>query len=76
MLTATATHAQQRANAQHYDESCDFMGMCTGDDFDEQVETELVWMGFVRNDDGMLELVGEYIYDGAGLDSGMGWLCC
>ena len=69
----TLTHAQQRKNAQHYERSCDFMCMFEADSFDEEVETDVAWMGFVRDDStGMLELAAEFVYD-EGEDSGAGW---
>ena len=59
-------------HVQHYDESCDFLGMFSADEFDEEVETDERWMGFVRNEQGLLELAAEYVYD-EGEDSGTGW---
>lgn len=68
----TLTHAEQRKNAQHYDESCDFLGMFEADSFDEEVETDVCWQGFVRDEAGMLQLTAEFVYD-EGEDSGYGW---
>lgn len=69
-------HSVDRANAAHYDESVDFFEQFDSSTFDEQVETDLCWMGFVRNDQtGQLELAAEYIYDIAGdiAGAGRGW---
>lgn len=66
-------HFEQRKNAKHYEQSCDFLGMFDADSFDEEVETDAVWMGLVREEDGMLHVYAEYVYDGEGLDSGTGW---
>ena len=60
-------------HVQHYDESCDFLCLFSADEFDEEVETDERWMGFVRNEQGLLELAAEYVYDGEGEDSGTGW---
>ena len=73
MFNATATHAQQRATAQHYDESCEFMGLFEAGSFDEEVETNARWMGFVRDADGMLQLTAEYVYDDDAHEAGVGW---
>lgn len=69
----TLTHATQRANAQHYDESCEFFGLFEADSFDEEVETDVCWMGFVRDENNMLQLHAEYVYDDAQREAGRGW---
>ena len=66
-------HSNARANALHYAQSVDFMGMFEAGTFEEEVETDCVWMGFNRGDDGLLELQAEFVYDAVGLDSGKGW---
>lgn len=66
------THAQMRSEAQYYEDSVEFMESFDGDSFDEEVNTDVCWMGFVRNEAGRLELVAEYVY-GADGESGMGW---
>lgn len=67
------THAQLRAHAEHYAESCEFMGLFDARTFDEEVNTDVCWMGFVRDEQGELQLHAEFIYDAAGSDSGKGW---
>lgn len=69
----TRTHGAQRETAQHYDESCEFMGLFEAASFDEEVETDVCWMGFVRDENGMLQLTAEYVFDAGQYDSGTGW---
>ena len=63
--------------AEHYEESCDFFGLCGQDEFDEEVETDGRWQGLVRDEQGVLQVFGEFVYDrdddGVLLDSGWGW---
>ena len=68
-------HKQQRANATHYTRSVDFFELFDISTFDEEVTTDVCWMGFVRDEDGMLQLAAEYIYDEDG-DAGWAWDCC
>lgn len=65
-------HFEQRKHAKHYAESCDFMGMFEADSFDEEVETDVMWLGLVRDENGVLQVYAEFVYD-EGLDSGKGW---
>lgn len=69
----TRTHVAKRAAATHYDESCEFMGLFDADSFDEEVETDACWMGFNRDEHGMLQLCAEYVYDDATCEAGNGW---
>lgn len=72
MYNTTLTHAQLRSSATYYARSCDFMCLFDADSFDEEVETDLYWQGFIRDESGMLQLVAEYIYSADG-DSGHAW---
>lgn len=65
-------HFTMRKSAKHYERSCDFMGMFDGDSFDEEVETDAMWLGLVREEDGLLHVYAEFVYD-EGKDSGYGW---
>jgi hypothetical protein len=49
------------------------MEMFEAGTFEEEVETDCVWMGFNRGDDGLLKLEAEFVYDAVGVDSGKGW---
>ena len=64
-----------RAGAQHYNESCEFYGLFEAGSFDEEVQTDRGWMGFNRDEHGMLQLEAEYTYDEVdeGDESGWGW---
>jgi hypothetical protein len=66
---------QARAKAQHYDESCDFLGMFEADSFDEEVVHAGGCLGLNRDDDGILQVYMEYVYDAVdtGDESGTGW---
>jgi hypothetical protein len=70
--TFNAQQQAARKQAQHYSESCEFMGMMGADDFDEEVEDGTQWLGLVRDENGMLQVHAQYVYD-EGKDSGMGW---
>jgi hypothetical protein len=73
MQTLQQQQQQARSNAQHYDESCEYMGMMEAGSFDEEVVEEGVrWQGLCRDDNGMLQVYAEYTWD-AGADSGTGW---
>jgi hypothetical protein len=62
---------------EHYERCWDFFGMFEAGDFDEETDDGVRWQGFRRNDDGKMELCGEFVYDrdanGAQLNSGKGW---
>jgi hypothetical protein len=61
-----------------YDESCEFFGLMDAAEFDEEVDNGERWQGLWRNDEGLLEVGAEYVYDvvdGEAQDSGKGyWL--
>ena len=69
----TAQQATARSKAQHYDESCEFMGMFEAGSFDEEVEDSTRWLGLTRDDTGILQVYAEFVYDDADKDSGIGW---
>lgn len=62
---------------EHYKNCWDFFGYFAQGDFNEETDDGVRWQGFRRNNEGKMELVGEFVYDrdadGERLDSGMGW---
>ena len=70
-----AAQKAARATAEHYDESCEFLGMMEADSFDEEVVHSRGWMGLNRDDSGLLQVYAEYVYDevDTGDESGTGW---
>ena len=73
--TLLAMQKKARAKAEHYDESCEFLGMMEADSFDEEVLHSRGWLGLNRDDDGLLQVYAEYVYDevDTGSESGKGW---
>jgi hypothetical protein len=71
-----AAQRAARANARHYDESCDFYGMMEAGTFDEEVQHADGWLGLIRDESGMLQVYAEYVndaVDATGNESGTGW---
>jgi hypothetical protein len=66
------THSNRRMDAQYYEESACFLELFEAGHFDEEVDTDIVWMGFIRNESGELELHAEFMYAANG-ESGWGW---
>jgi hypothetical protein len=68
--------AAQRKQAQRYSE-LDFNCLFDSSSFDEEVETDERWLGLVRDENGMLQVYAEFVFDGAvdedGERMGMGW---
>jgi hypothetical protein len=72
MQNITQQQRAARKQAQHYNESVDFLGMMEAGSFDEEVEDGTRWVGLTRDEAGILQVYAEFVWD-EGKDSGTGW---